>query len=216
MVRIPRKDCSGQNILKCVSTKLGIPTKILKVYRGSHLISGQKTYAIPSGTFLRVTLGLPGGKRDHQLLYHPSTTDPYWNPTNPAPWPPAKDSTWARGGSSTARDPNRRPHTLKGIAPQTPPPQGRHGINAVPHLWSPSKKDTNRRAHTINGNPGMSRPQPAQQDQVTLEANQPTHLAEDISTLWDKWKSMLKLARQANIFNLPVSIADAAKNCLPV
>ena len=59
MVTIPRKDTTGQSLLECFSTKLGIPPNILKIYWGSHLISGQKTYAIPSGTFLSATLGLP-------------------------------------------------------------------------------------------------------------------------------------------------------------
>ena len=61
MVTIPRKDTTGQSLLECFKTKLGIPPNILKIYRGSQLICGQKTYTIPSGTFLSATLGLPGG-----------------------------------------------------------------------------------------------------------------------------------------------------------
>ena len=104
MVTIPRKDTTGQSLLECFSTKLGIPPNILKIYWGSHLISGQKTYAIPSGTFLSATLGLPGGNRIRQLPYCSSTTYPHRNSTHPEPWPPVKDSTKARGDSSKARN----------------------------------------------------------------------------------------------------------------
>ena len=103
---------------------------------------------------------------------------------------------------------------LKDITLQTSSSQHQPEMNAAPHAWSPSKKATNRRAHTINGNPGKSQPEPAPQDLATLKANQATHPAEDTTVLWDKWKSMFELARQANIFDLPASIADVAKNPL--
>ena len=124
-----------------------------------------------------------GENSNHQLLYRSSTTDPHWNPTHPEPWPPVKDSTKARRESPKARGLNRLPPDLKGITTQVSPSQRRPGTNGAPYFWSPSKKDANRRAHTVNGNPGKSPPQPAQQNLVTLEANQATHLAEDTTTL---------------------------------
>ena len=195
MVTIPRKDTTGRSLLECFSTKLGIPPNILKIYWGCHLITGQKTYAIPSGTFLSATLGLPGGNRSRQLPYCSSTTYPNWNSTHPEPRPPGKDSTKARRDSSKARSLDWLPPVQKRVTHQMPPSQRQPGPNAASHLWLPSKKDINRRAHTVNGNPGKSPPQPAQQNLITLEVNRTTHLAEDTSTLWDKWKSMLKLAR---------------------
>ena len=98
MITIPRNCLTGQELQTRVSRELGIPQSILQIYHGRHILRGQKTFTIPSGTFLRVNLGLPGGNRNHLTLSNRLlATHPHKSPPTTIPRPPVKDSTRPRG-----------------------------------------------------------------------------------------------------------------------